>query len=156
MPAKGQCRPYMERLWSFVDRRGVDECWNWTGTKVRGGYGEISLGPLYGYRRSVSHRAVYEALVGPIPDGMELDHLCRNPSCVNPRHLEAVTHRENLRRSKNVVGMNIGKTHCKHGHEFTPENTYIRPDNGTRRCKACMALADRRYREKQWKEVGYS
>jgi len=104
------------------------DCWLFTGALSGNGYGYVSVGHT---RLVRAHRAVYEALVGSIPDGTELDHLCRRPACVNPAHLEPVTHRENMAR-----GSQAHKTHCKHGHEFTPENTYIRP-NGTRKCRAC-------------------
>lgn len=89
-------------------------------------------------RSILGHRLVYEALVGPIPVDKELDHLCRNTACVNPAHLEPVTHRENCRR-----GEKAQRTHCIHGHEFTAENTYIRPE-GRRMCRECQ---NRRTRE---------
>jgi hypothetical protein len=148
MPAKGQCRPLMDRLWEKVDVRGDDECWEWQASKIRGGYGEIMVrnDPL---KRSVAHKVVYEALVGPVPEGMELDHLCNNPACVNPRHLRPVTHWENLMRSNSACAWNRCKTHCHRGHEFTPENTYIRKDRGTRMCNACSRENQKRYQQKK-------
>jgi hypothetical protein len=98
-------------------------CWEWQGHVNNRGYGRLR-GRVY------SHRASYEAFVGPIPDGLEIDHLCRNTRCCNPEHLEAVTPQENLRRTR--------AERCARGHEFTPENTYLRPDGKGRNCLACI------------------
>ncbi len=89
----------------------------------------------------MSHRYAYEQLIGPIPAGLELDHLCRDPACVNPYHLEPVTHAENMRRS---VHANSVKTHCKSGHRFSPKNTATR--RGKRICKRCHAAENMRYK----------
>lgn len=107
-------------------------CIEFTGFRTRDGYGRVAKGS----RRPSAHRAAYELLVGQIPEGMELDHLCRNPSCVNPGHLEPVTPRENTLRSDNPAALNARKTHCKQGHEFTDENTYRTP-GGRRECRTC-------------------
>ena len=110
-----------------------DGCWLWTG-RTHDGYGYVSWA---GRNRRV-HRLMYELLVGPIPDGLHIDHLCRVRSCCNPKHLQPVTNAENLRRSP-LVGFNNGnaaKSSCRNGHEFTAENTYQRPSGG-RTCRAC-------------------
>ena len=100
-------------------------CWEWTGAKTGHGYGKVLT-----YRRTrVAHRVLYELLIGPVPDRMELDHLCRNPGCVNPDHLEPVTHRENVMRGAHVTGV------CPQGHQLTPENTYVYTYG--RYCKVC-------------------
>ncbi|MES2211457.1 MAG: HNH endonuclease signature motif containing protein [Chloroflexota bacterium] len=123
-------RDPVKRLWSYV--RKTRSCWLWTGTVTWRGYGQLYI---YG-RFQQAHRAVYEEVRGPIPDGLHLDHLCRNRACVRPDHLEPVTAGENLRRGFGASGINGRKTHCINGHEFTTENTVVYP-SGTRRCKAC-------------------
>lgn len=109
-----------------------DECWPWLGRIASNGYGQ--------YRRhDLAHRAVYEALVGSIPEGLHIDHLCRNRWCVRPDHLEPVTQAENNRRSRagEVNGARQrALTHCKRNHEFTPENTYV-GTGGRRVCRTC-------------------
>ena len=113
------------------------ECWVWTGPPTPLGYRQISL-----QRRLVyTHRAVYELLVGPIPEGLTLDHLCRNPPCVNPAHLEPVTNAENIRRGISPPGINSRRLVCKSGHPFDDANTYIRPD-GYRECRKCHCIRD--------------
>ncbi len=124
--------PLAERFWAKVEKS--DGCWTWTGANYIG-YGQISEGGRDG-RLLKAHRVAYELLVGPIPDGLDLDHLCRNPSCVNPAHLEPVTHRENLRRGMGLVGINARATHCKNGHPFDEANTY-HPRRGGRDCRRC-------------------
>jgi hypothetical protein len=117
---------------------GWGGCIVWTGV-LRNGYGVISSGN----RWLRAHRVAYELLVGPIPDGLVLDHLCRNTRCINPHHLEPVTVRENTLRSPIALSaINARKTHCPAGHEYSPENTYLRA-NGHRACRACGRLAAR-------------
>lgn len=112
-----------------------DGCIAWIGTKKYGRtYGLFQLGNT----NVRAHRLAFETLRGVVPDGLELDHLCRNPSCVNPDHLEPVTHAENVRRSASPAGVNSRKTHCKRGHEFTPENTRIASDG--RVCRTCARV----------------
>jgi len=131
-----------ERFWSKVDK--TDTCWLWTASIGTHGYGLFSAGyPMVG-----AHRYAYELTHGPIPDGLDLDHLCRVRHCVNPAHLEAVTPRENILRGDGLAAHNARKTHCKHGHEFDEANTYIYP-SGDRGCRACARAADRQYRERR-------
>lgn len=119
------------RFWSKVDKTG--ECWLWAAGRDKDGYGIFSIA-----RRSLrAHRVAYELLVGPIPQGLVIDHLCRNEPCVNPEHLEPVTVRENGMRGDTFQARNAAKTHCIRGHEFTSENTWIDPARGVRKCKAC-------------------
>lgn len=127
-------------------RVSIDEstgCWLWTAGRS-GGYARIKIG-----RSSVNaHRVAYQLLVGPIPEGTELDHLCRVRHCVNPEHVEPVTRKENILRGESPTARNARKTHCEHGHAFTPENTIVRP-SGWRGCRLCGRAAQRRYKRRR-------
>lgn len=118
-------------------------CWIWTGGKLHG-YASFSLGR----GRTVSgHRWSYKTFVGPIPEGLTLDHLCRTPACVNPDHLEPVTMGENTRRGESPGAIAVRTNTCVRGlHELTPENTYVTPSTGFRRCRECRRATDRAYR----------
>ena len=126
---------------NVADKIEVGDCWHWTGAASHDGYGRVYTERGVKY----AHRVVWELLVGPIPEGLVIDHLCRNRSCVNPDHLEPVTRKENQRRGQ--ANQNIAKTHCKRGHEFTEENTYIQPSTGKRGCRRCKRDAMRKYRD---------
>ncbi len=116
-----------ERFWAKV--RILDNgCWEWTGAGNSGGYGHM----LVDGRMRYVHRLIYQRCIGPIPEGLTIDHLCRTRPCVNLQHLEVVTGRENTQR-----GSKAQQTHCIHGHEFDEANTYI-ASNGTRHCRACF------------------
>lgn len=128
-----------KRFWSKVSLPDEGGCMSWLASKNPFGYGQIKVG----FRPVVAHRVSYALRVGTVPEGMEIDHLCRNRVCVAPNHLEAVTHRVNMLRGKTIGAENSRKTHCKHGHEFSYENTYMTP-TGARQCRTCR---NRRHRE---------
>ena len=118
----------------------MSDCIIWEKGKTALGYGQVTVDG----KRRYAHVVAYESVHGPVPSGMEIDHLCGNTSCYNIEHLEAVTHRENTRRGNGWAGKHARKTACVNGHDFTPENTYIRPDNGGRCCRECKRERDRR------------
>lgn len=122
-----------------IDANG---CWLWMGSKTRKGYGMVSW---LAKNRAV-HRFAYLHLVGPVPDGLQLDHICRVRHCMNPSHLEPVTAMENTYRGESFAAVNASKTHCPSGHEYTPENTYSRPGSRARYCRTCHNTHSRKYK----------
>lgn len=147
--AKGKCRPHYEgwtpkpMFWQHVEMPGdLDGCWLWVGPDTGDGYGRCGKGTGRIYSAS-AHRRCYQMLIGDIPDGLCLDHLCRNRRCISPWHLEPVTLAENIRRGAHAWE----RTHCPQGHEFTPENTRIY--KGSKFCIECNREAGRRYRERK-------
>jgi HNH endonuclease len=149
-----------DRFWPKVNKNGpipahrpdLGPCWAWTAV-TRKGYGAVWAGQTM----VQAHRMAYVLLVGPVPDGLELDHLCHNGSgcpggvtcphraCVNPAHLEPVTSRENLLRGTGPTALNAAKTHCPQGHAYDEANTY-RDRAGGRRCRICDFLRNRNAR----------
>lgn len=146
--------PLEEKIWGRIDKNGpshkykpeLGQCWIWTGQKQRG-QGLVAVKK----ERFLVHRVVYELFKSKIPEGLEIDHICHNEdkdcaggescihrACCNPDHLEAVTRRTNQIRGLSPVGINYRKTHCVHGHEFTPENTKMK--NGCRYCITCERI----------------
>jgi len=133
-----------ERIMSKVTVDKKTQCWNWTGSlfkKPSGSYGQLRMCGRKG-KTQRAHRVSYENFVGKIPDGLSIDHLCQNTLCVNPNHLQPVTHSENMRR-----GRNAKKTHCVNGHKRTSENIYINT-RGAKECRICLKENQRRYKMK--------
>jgi len=117
----------------------IDSCWEWIGAKNDKGYGSFWLGNI----NIKSHRFSYELYKGKIPEGLQIDHLCRNKSCCNPDHLEAVTARINTLRGNNMASLNSRKTHCPKGHEYNKKNTYLRKTGG-RTCRECDRIRSKK------------
>lgn len=143
-PYVKQCPPC--RFWGKVEK--TETCWLWTGY-LHHGYGIFMLkkreAEFY-----AAHRFAYQTLVGPIPQGLQLDHLCRNRACVNPAHLEAVTQRENILRGDAPPALRARQTHCLRGHPLAGDNLVLEGNRGVRRCRACRnANANRRYHERR-------
>lgn len=124
--------PVIDRILSRVEQTSAG-CWIFQGAKTSGGYGSVGLGGR-NLGRGYTHRVTYEYFIAAIPAGLDIDHLCRIRACCNPWHLEPVSRAENLARGLTRAD----QTHCKRGHEFTPENT--RTYQGRRFCRACARV----------------
>ncbi len=135
-----KARPSVEdRFWAKVDKAtGPDDCWTWTGSKNHRGYGLFSK---YGCYSPTAHRTAWMITRGSIPEGLQLDHLCRNKECVNPAHLEPVTGHENMKRAV------ASRTTCRRGHPFVADNIYM--ENPRKRvCRTCRDAARVRFHER--------
>lgn len=127
----------------FTDDTGAEyeDCWLWAYRVDDKDYGQLAVWTGEKAIKYKAHRAVYEALVGPIPEGLTLDHLCRVRRCVNPAHMEPVTSRENTMRGLGPASINARKTHCKRGHYLSGTNLRTYKDTGYRQCLACAKAA---------------
>lgn len=132
-----------QRFWDKVNKESERGCWLWIGLKNHKGYGVFKIHGKY----VSAHRLIYKTIIGPIPHGLQIDHLCRVRNCVNPAHMEPVTSRENSLRSMITQSyINANQTHCPQAHPYSGDNLYIEKSTGRRRCKICMNAALRRYR----------
>lgn len=136
-----------ERVIARIEAR-IDkstDCWTWTGPTVSGGYGRVtwSVAPGKLIWRS-THRVMYRHLVGDIPEGLDLDHLCRNRACCNPEHLEPVTRQVNLLRGDTIPARRAAVTECPAGHPYEGENLMI-DTLGRRGCRECVRAKNRAY-----------
>lgn len=141
------------RFWAKVEK--TETCWLWTGA-LAGGYARF----WWDDKNRQGHRLAYELLVGPIPDGLDLDHLCHNSTdcslvalcphrrCVNPAHLEPVTRRENLLRGKTIIATQLAKGECPQGHPYEAENLWV-DGRGGRHCRTCHASSVARFRRRR-------
>ena len=133
-----------QRFWAKVNK--TDTCWLWTASADRG-YGQIYAGGRLG-KTLLAHRVAYEMLVGPIPEGLHLDHLCRVTLCVNPNHLEPVTPRENTLRGESSMAKRARQTECLRGHPLSGANLYTNSKGG-RSCKICKNESAKRLRRRR-------
>ena len=130
----------LTRFWEKVNKLGPNGCWEWLASKTKAGYGQFWLDGTMVY----AHRVTYLAMVGPIPDGLQIDHLCRNRGCCNPAHLEPVTPKTNTNRGDAGKAFKA-KTHCPKGHEYSDANTRIY--QGRRFCRTCSNAFGKRWRD---------
>lgn len=119
--------------WFTKHIRPAGECWEWTGSKTGNGYGQVGIAG----KLTMAHRAVYEYFIADIPDGLDLDHLCRHRACVNPWHMEPVTRSVNLKRGN--IGTYKRPDECPQGHQYDAVNTYVTA-KGSRSCRACARI----------------
>ena len=130
-----------QRLARYAKQEG--DCIVWTRCCIPSGYGSITIN----YKRRSTHVVAWEIRYGPIPRGLQVDHLCRNRKCINTNHMELVTLKENVLRGVGITAVNARKTHCAHGHEFSFMNTSV-DRHGYRHCRTCMNDWKRRNRRK--------
>lgn len=142
----------VSRFWAKVNKRSGrswngSECWEWLGRPDRDGYGSFKVGGT----RFRAHRLAYELTHGPIEPGLVPDHLCRWPTCVNPAHLEPVTHKVNSLRGIGPIPENATKTHCTNGHHLSGDNLIVRPcgKRMRRECRECKQASHRRYLQRK-------
>ena len=140
----GRPKNTVERM-LVVDVDTSGDCWIWKGPMHKNGYGK----PAISRRTHLAHRVFYTHFKGPIPDGQQIGHTCKNTACVNPAHLEAATQADIIYAGESPSGCNSRKQVCLRGHSLLGENLYVTPD-GRRQCKTCRAAADAKSKEKHF------
>lgn len=137
-------KPLLRRVSHKIRYNDPSGCWIWTGYILPTGYGQAD-------RNTAMHRYMFEQVVGPIPAGKQLDHICRTRNCVNPEHLEPVDLATNVLRGESPAALKALQTHCDRGHELTPENTYVAPGKkeSSRECFTCRKRRTREWAAKQ-------
>ena len=136
------------RFWSKIEIKNSANCWNWKSTLNNKGYGRYWNGQLSKNGKKVmtyAHRMVYEKIIGKIPEGMTLDHLCRNPKCVNPSHLEPIPMKENILRGIGLTATNARKTICEKGHPLV--KSPYKSHHGGRICPICIKANRKRWKD---------
>ncbi len=133
------------RFWLNIEHDDSLDCWVWAGVRDSGGYGHTRING----RQYRAHRVAYELFVGVIPEGMHVDHLCRNRACINPDHMELVTPRENVLRGVGISAENARKTACIHGHLFDAANTYV-SKTGRRQCRECHRIRQSKINKRRY------
>lgn len=141
--------PLEDRDYRVEDRGYVTPCWVYVRATTPKGYGTVSVRVDGKPTTRPAHRLAYEAMFGPIPEGLQPDHLCRNRPCINPAHIEAVTPRENTLRGEGPTAENARRTHCIHGHELTPDSVYVHPNGRWRTCRTCWRAHKRAIRARR-------
>lgn len=137
----------LHRFLDSVPGRSAADCWEWTGPVSPSGYGVFSFRREGRHTSTSAHRAVYAALIGPVPDGLQLDHLCENKVCCNPSHLNPTTQLANILRSNGAGALNARKTHCYLGHPLEGDNLLV--SAGRRFCRTCKRATDQRTKERR-------
>lgn len=140
---------YRFGLWCQKVEAQANGCWAWTGAQFELGYGSFRDD---GRKQVRAYRYAWEFFIGPIPEGLTIDHLCRNPNCVNPTHLEPVTMRENTLRGIGPSAINSRRTHCASGHPLAGDNLYLNPISGRRDCLICRRANGRQYVKRKREE----
>ena len=134
----------LDRFWAKVEPEPMSGCWLWIGASDRRGYGRF-----WGDGHcKLPHRLAWEMERGPIPAGMDLDHLCRMPPCVNPNHLRIATRQENLLAGEGFPAQEAKRTHCPAGHPYNAENTWLDPLRHSRHCRTCNRVRSRAFRKR--------
>lgn len=142
------------RFWAKVSQGGgLDACWEWTGEKTPKGYGRVRVVAAGELHRAYAHRVSWELTHGPIADGLTIDHLCRNRACVNPKHMEPVTGRENTLRGQGASAVAARQTHCRQGHPLSGDNMRVLR-NGRKQAAArvCMECKRAKVKANYWRK----